>query len=312
MSGSESHRHLRVPAELAGARLDYALDALVPELSRSRLQKMVRRGQVRLRGKLVTRSTLPVAKGDEIEIEMQATRSEAAPTLAVVHVDEHVVVVDKPAGMMAHATERHRTGSVAEQMAREYGPLPIAMGQDRPGIVHRLDRETSGLMVIARDEGAMEHLRNQFREREVAKTYLAVVCGTPREPRGTVDLPLIAVDSEGDRQRVARPGEGREARTRWELDTPLGEFSLLRCYPESGRRHQIRVHLTASGLPIVGDRLYGGPSAPVLPSGVDAPARHALHAHRLQFRHPGTERTVVFESPMPSDLAALVEGLRTA
>ncbi len=275
----------QVPAELAGARLDEVLAALHPARTKAAWQKLVRRGAVRLDGRRVVRSNVRVPAGARLRIEgVERESAPAPPELVVLHEDPHLAVVDKPAGLLTHGNEREQGGTLAELAARRLGRLPMLMGEHRPGIVHRLDRDTSGVLVLARTPAAMEALRAAFRERRVRKEYLALVEGEPAEERFEVDAPLGPADGHRDRQRVRR--DGRPAVTRIELLERLGPFSLLRCSPVTGRRHQIRVHLRHAGLPLVADPIYGPRPAAALPGGPGALRHHALHAARLVLDHP--------------------------
>lgn len=300
-----SAQSFQVPADMAGKRLDDVLERLVPGLSRARLQKLVRRGGVQLDGKRVTRSNGSVRGGESLRVE----GAPPAPAASlVVHEDASFLIVDKPAGLLTHPAPRSEAPSVSEVLAREYA-LPSFSGEERPGIVHRLDRETSGLLVVARSERAGLALQEQFRERSVEKTYLALVSHVPTEEAFEVALALGPVPGKADRQGVCAEGEGKPAETRFARVEAFAQHALLACSPRTGRRHQIRVHLAHEGLPVVGDPLYGTKRQLPLPRGCPKP-RLLLHAWKLAFAHPEDGSPQAFEAPWPADLRALVERLR--
>ena len=299
---------LVVPAALAGKRLDRILDTLVEARSRSQLQKLVRRGHVRVGGKRVVRSNVHVDGRVEIEIELRGDPPAEPPTL--VHEDPAFLVVEKQSGILTHAADRSHGESLARQLEALWGPLPRDLGDERPGIVHRLDRETSGLIVVARTPEAMRALRDAFAAREVEKTYLALVHGLPREAEFEITEPIGPVPGKADRQEIRPPTGAKSAATRISLVESFEHHALLACAPHTGRRHQIRVHLAAHRLPVWGDPLYGTRSTRPLPNHVPAPKRLALHAHRLSFRHPVSGERLAFTSPLPDDLACAVEALR--
>ncbi|MFT7169783.1 MAG: 23S rRNA pseudouridine1911/1915/1917 synthase, partial [Paracoccaceae bacterium] len=295
-----------VPKKLSGERIDRVLELMVEDLSRSQLQKLVRRGNVRIAGKVITRSNGRVQKGTSIEIEREAP----PPTIGILHEDEDVLVVVKPPGLLTHGADRlPNADDLASQLDRRFGPLPTSRGDERPGIVHRLDRDTSGILVVARHEQALEILQDQFRKRTVLKIYHCLSSGTPLETRFTMDDPLGPVPGKADRQRVDRAG-GKEARTVFEVLQSFGSHTLFACALHTGRRHQIRVHLSAQGHPVLGDPLYGSQQQRPLPDGVATPGRLALHAQALAFAHPRTGERMEFEAALPADLQRTVDGLQ--
>jgi 23S rRNA pseudouridine1911/1915/1917 synthase len=291
---------LDVPARLAGVRFDRALAELVDCRTRAQLQKLVRRGRVEVNDRRVLRSNFALSGGERVLVRL--ADADEAPELRWLHVEDAFAVVDKPPGMLTHPTERHAGGTVAELAVERLGDLPSTDDAYRPGIVHRLDRETSGVLVIGRDPAAFAHLRGQFRRRSVEKVYLALVHGDPAEDRFEVDRPLAPVPSQRDLQRVD-PG-GRPARTAFRVLERWGATALVECLPATGRRHQIRVHLADAGHPIVGDKLYR-PEERV--ERVAAP-HHALHAARLAFDHPQSGERPTFEAPLPASMQALLGG----
>ena len=311
-----------VPESLSAKRLDEVLVALYPEHSRSFLQKLVRRGRVQCNAKRVVRSNLRVRAGDRIELTTRSAEKgiPASNALGFVHVDPTLVVVDKPAGLVTHRNDRVPRGTVSDLVQARIGPLPETLGRRRPGVVHRLDRDTSGLLVLGRTSEALLDLQGQFRERSVEKTYLAIVHGVPSEEALELTGALGPVEPNADRQCVDPPEGGKPAETRVRLLERLGDYSLLECRPRTGRRHQIRVHLATAGLPIVGDRIYGPEAedtsaSPRLlegPTFIGGLRRHALHAAELTIVHPATRERVTFRSELPADMRACLAFLRSA
>jgi len=288
---------LRVPPESAGERLDRFL-AEVPEIgSRAVAERLVREGGVLVDGRARAKSHR-LEGGEELEFETPAPRpSELVPEqmdLDVPYEDEHLLVVDKPAGLVVHPAAGHHAGTLVHGLLA-YGDVEGG-DEERPGIVHRLDRDTSGLMVVARTPEAHRRLQELIRKREVTREYVALVVGRPRSRRGTVDAP-IGRDRHDPLKHSLDTAQPRDAVTHFEIERELDGYTLLRVRLETGRTHQIRVHLAAIDLPIAGDPTYG--KAGVL--GLD---RQFLHAARLAFEHPFTGEAVDVESPLPDDLAA--------
>jgi 23S rRNA pseudouridine1911/1915/1917 synthase len=224
------------------------------------------------------------------------------------------LVVDKPAGMVVHPSPGHRTGTLVAAILHRYPRLSGVGGGERPGIVHRLDRQTSGLLIVARDDAAHRHLADQFRDRSVRKLYRALVWGRPREGSGEVDRP-VGRDPVNRTRMSVRGKRSRLARTSWRVRETMPGFALLDVTPATGRTHQIRVHLSALGYPIVGDEDYGGRRwrgmvDPVKRKAVRQFHRLALHASRLAFDDPDTGRRVTVSSPIPREFSLLLEVLR--
>jgi 23S rRNA pseudouridine1911/1915/1917 synthase len=258
-----------------------------------------------------------VAAGQWIELsDVPASRVRRGAHLdldfRVVHVDDAIVVVDKPAGMVVHPSTTVRGGTLSELAERRFGPLPTPQGEERHGIVHRLDAETSGLVVLARTEEAGVELKRQFKAREVEKVYLALVHGEPRFDADWIEAPLGRAKKSPDRVSVVGEDEGRHARTFYEVHERFGCAALLACKPVTGRTHQIRVHLESIEHPVIGDKLYRGRRGrrDRLPEGAPVLARHALHAQHLVFRHPESGAPMAFEAPLPPELQELYEWLR--
>ncbi|MEM7309918.1 MAG: RluA family pseudouridine synthase [Planctomycetota bacterium] len=306
-----------LPAELDGERLDRALLALLDGPSRTRIQERIRDGGVRVDGEPVRRPSHPVGAGQVLELldvprSRERAGSAAGLSFELLHEDEHLIVVDKPAGMVVHPSSVIRGGTVSELAVERFGPLPTPQGEDRPGVVHRLDADTSGVLVLARSAEAGEELVRQFHDREVEKGYLAIVRGDPRFHSDWIDAPLGRSSRGGDRMAVVPEDEGRAASTFYEVRERFGVAALLACRPVTGRTHQIRVHLESIDHPVVGDRLYTGRRGrrDGLPREAPTPRRQALHAASLALTHPATGERLSFEAPLPTDLSRLLAWLR--
>lgn len=288
----------------AGKRLDAFLHERLPEFSRSRIQTWIKDERVLLNGQPVRPSHI-LRESESIEVEPASlpplkARPEELP-LNILYEDADVVVVDKPAGMVVHAGAGHHEGTLVNALLHHFGTLSSINGDLRPGIVHRLDRETSGVLAVARTDAAHQSLAAQFATREVQKTYLAIVHGVPKLREARVTTP-IARDPVRRVRMTARLGTGRAALTEYKVLEDLGRYSFLEVRIGTGRTHQIRVHLSSLHHPIVGDHLYGAPRA--------SSERFYLHAHRLRFRSPSTGNPITVESPLPSDFSALLQSLR--
>jgi len=314
---SGSRQEFRVPDDAQDERLDRVLAQLVPDRSRSRLQKWIKDGAVRLDGEVVTRSNTPVAAGGTIELTIpQAPALDPARgELQVLFEDEHMIVIDKQAGLVTHANSPEERDSVAVLAAQRYGPLPDPDDEGRGGVVHRLDRMTSGVLVLARTSAALEALKQQFKERTVAKTYVAVAAGDPRFDSDWIETSIAPVEGQHNRFKAVPPDaeeKGREASSFYQVRERFDGYVLLTCEPKTGRTHQIRVHLSSIGLPIVKDDRYsrGNRAASELPEGAPALTRQALHARDLTLAHPATAERMTFSAPVADDIKALVEWLR--
>jgi len=306
-----------VPAEQDGARLDRALVELVPGASRVQVQGWIKDGGVAVDGAPVLRPAHAIAAGQTIEltrVPSSRTRPGAPADLdfRLVHTDEHILVVEKPAGMVVHPSNTVRGGTLSELCEARYGPLPTPQGEERHGIVHRLDAETSGLCVLARTEEAGDELKRQFKAREVDKLYLAIVHGDPRFDADWIESPLGRSPKSPDRVSVMPEDEGRPSRTFYEVRERFGCAALLACKPVTGRTHQIRVHLESIEHPVVGDKLYKGRRGRREHLPADAPKleRHALHATHLAFTHPASGAPMAFDAPLPDALEELCAWLR--
>jgi 23S rRNA pseudouridine1911/1915/1917 synthase len=235
-----------------------------------------------------------------------------APELPVLFEDEHLLVVDKPAGLLTHSTASRPELSVASIVAARFGALPTLYGEERPGIVHRLDRDTSGILLLGRTLPVLEALKAAFQAREVAKTYLAIVRGDPRFDTEWVDARLGRAEGHRDRISVVGEGEGRDAATYYEVRERFVGFALLAVFPKTGRTHQVRVHLASIGLPLLGEELYvpRGTRGESKRHGGPLISRQALHAQVLELAHPVTGERLRFEAPVPEDMRAALEALR--
>lgn len=294
-------RKLTIPLEMAGLRLDQALAKLLPDESRSRLARLIEEGHVRVDGEpaAVRRK---VRSGESVEVWLAprpvdtAFRPEAI-ALRVVHEDDHVAVIDKPAGLVVHPGSGNWEGTMLNALLHHVagaGALP------RAGIVHRLDKDTSGLLVVAKTEAAQAALVRQLQARTVKRTYLAVVRGRV-ERDGSVDAPIGRHPVQ--RTKMAVVASGKPAVTHYRVRERFSAHTLLECDLETGRTHQIRVHLASIGHPLEGDGVYAGRGARIF-------ARQALHAWKLAFIHPATGQSVAFESPLPADMRELLASLR--
>lgn len=302
---------------LNGARLDRALAALFPEQSRSALARLIDEGRVTLSGRTATKASLRVATGQELSIAVpdplpSTVESQDVP-IKILFEDDLVAVIDKPAGLVVHPSAGHADQTLVNALLFHIRDLSGIGGELRPGIVHRLDKDTSGVMVIAKNDEAHRKLTAAWSSAAVRKEYLAVVYGTPSSSRGTIDAP-IGRDPR-DRKRMAIVAAGRRAVTEWEMVTTLRHACLLRCLLHTGRTHQIRVHLKSLGHPIIGDPVYSGPQWRGIPDkrlqkAIKSMTRQALHAARLTIPHPRSGVSMTFEAPMPDDMGTLVEALR--
>ena len=291
-------------------RLDVAVTAGIPGLSRSRASALIARGLVRLGGAEQLRASAKVAAGASLEVEVPPPPPAEAVAqeipLRVVYVDDDVVVVDKPPGLVVHPGAGHADGTLVNALLHHLGALSEVGGPLRPGIVHRLDRGTSGLLVVARHDVAHAHLAAQFAAHTAGRRYLAVVYGVPGQAMGTITSHLGRHPTDRVRFASVDAEHGRHAVTHWRLLGQARGLSLIECRLETGRTHQIRVHLSEAGLPLVGDPLYGKRTAPswLLPL---LPAdRPMLHAWRLRFRHPRDEAWRRFFAPLPEDLVGVL------
>jgi 23S rRNA pseudouridine1911/1915/1917 synthase len=311
---------ITVPAEAGGQRVDQFLARVAGIGARSWVKDLALAGGVRIDGR-PARPGSTVEAGQEVTVRPDALAVAAvvepavpAPAhLEVLYEDADLLVIDKPPGLAAHRPDGRRRDepNLADLAVRLFGPLSLAGGEDRPGIVHRLDKETSGVMVLARSDEAMHFLKAQFRARTVQKEYRALTYGVPRFDSDWIERNLAPHPQKGDRIVVVQEG-GREAQTFYEVLERFAGFAHLRCRPKTGRTHQIRVHLQSIGHSLVGDRQYRSRNAQArrLPDGAPDPGRQCLHARSLVFEHPRTREQLGFEAAIPADFAALLAWLR--
>jgi 23S rRNA pseudouridine1911/1915/1917 synthase len=305
-------RRLIVEPEHDGLRLDNFLTALLPDHSRSQIQRLIKEGQVR--GPGAARASHAVHQGQEYEVGIPAPaaatpEAEELP-LRIIFQDPDLVVLDKPAGMVVHPAAGHSGGTLVNALLHHVKDLSGIGGELRPGIVHRLDRGTSGVMVVAKNDRAHQELSRQFSDREVDKEYIALVWGVVQAGR-RIDA-AIGRDPTHRQKMSTRARRARSAVTRVTFAQHFDGVSLLKVAIATGRTHQIRVHLSAIGHPIVGDATYGGVHRRVARDlrSVMRLERPFLHAVRLAFTHPGDGRRVEFESPLPPDLQSVLDEIR--
>jgi 23S rRNA pseudouridine1911/1915/1917 synthase len=325
---SDTVLHATVAPEKAGMRLDRFLAGALSDLSRSRLEGLIEAGAVSTGPKSIRDANHRVKPGEIYAVcvpRPTPSRPDAQDIpLSVVHEDKDLIVIDKPAGLVVHPAAGNPDGTLVNALIAHCGPeLAGIGGETRPGIVHRLDKDTSGLLVAAKNERAMKSLAKQFANHTIERAYHAIVWGAPRAGEGRIEGDIGRNPFDRKRMAVVRGG-GKAARTRYRVVETFGDparpfASLIECRLETGRTHQIRVHLTHLGHPLVGDPSYGrARQAPRPRTDAEAIAftaagefpRQALHAFVLGFQHPSTHKTMRFESPWPADFAALVKALR--
>jgi 23S rRNA pseudouridine1911/1915/1917 synthase len=304
---------IELPTGAAGQRFDVALAAALPQYSRARLQGWIRSGEALLAGRVVA-PRVHVAGGERVRVRAELSAELAvapeAIALRIVHEDEALLVIDKPAGMVVHPGAGNARHTLQNALLAHDAALALV---PRAGLVHRLDKDTSGLLLVARTPESHHALTAMLQQRAVTRVYLALCHGLPTAG-GTIDEPIGRHRTVRTRMAVRR--DGRPAVTHYRLEERFRGHTLLRVQLETGRTHQIRVHLAHVGLPIVGDPLYGGRrrqlagAGSVLQAALRSFRRQALHAQRLEFDHPLTGRRRTFEAPLPADFRALLAALR--
>jgi 23S rRNA pseudouridine1911/1915/1917 synthase len=297
---------LTVSSEQARQRLDRFLAQALPAFSRARLQRLIQDGFVRLNGK-VPRPRDPVRAGDAVELEEPAVEKiEAQPEqiqLDVIFEDDDLLVLNKPAGIVMHPGAGHQQHTLVNALLAHCQNLSGIGGKERPGIVHRLDKETSGCLVVAKNDATHRDLSRQFAARTMTKIYLALVAGTLRKTSGVIDKAIARHPVHRQRMSIAQR-QGRSAKTEYRVIRSGNDKSLVECILHSGRTHQIRVHLHHLGHPVLGDKLYGGKRAGDF-------SRQMLHAWKLAFRHPRSGDDLSFEAPLPPDFAEAMRQIQS-
>ncbi|MEO1590684.1 MAG: RluA family pseudouridine synthase [Cyanobacteria bacterium J06632_22] len=296
--------------DAGSVRIDRWLAEHLSDLSRSRIQKLIEQQAVFVNEHPCVSKKAELRSGDQVRIDIPAPvpldlLPEAIP-LSILYEDDALLIVDKPAGMVVHPAPGHSSGTLVNAVLYHCGSALTGVGGvARPGIVHRLDKDTTGAMVVAKTETALHHLQDQIRAKTARREYLALVYGAPSLSSGTVDQPIGRHPKDRKKMAVVPLEKGRRAVTHWQLRERLGNYSLLHYQLETGRTHQIRVHSAFMRHPIIGDETYGaGRSLGVKLSG------QALHARRLTLCHPISGDTIIAEAPLPSDFAKLLDRLR--
>lgn len=325
MSDEESDTyHLTITAEQAGHRADKAIAALCEDLSRTRIQTLIGEGSILLNHEVLSDASVKLAEGDEVVVDVPPAVAADPPAenikLDIVYEDDDLLVINKAAGMVVHPGAGNYTGTLVNALLYHCGDsLSGIGGVARPGIVHRLDKDTSGLMIVAKNDSTHRHLTAQLSERSLSRVYHAIVLGVPVPPLGKVDLPIGRHPSNRMKMAVRRRGGGRAAVTHYSVQKNFGgAFALVECVLETGRTHQIRVHMEAAGHPLIGDQLYGPQDTAVKAAlrrlGIEKKAdevlafgRQALHAAAIKFIHPGSGEELFFEADPPNDFSNLLK-----
>lgn len=291
-----------------GERLDKFLAAALPEFSRARLQGLIKEGLVLVDGRPVGKAGLLLERPAEVQVHIPAAvpsalQAEVIP-LKVLFENQDLLVIDKPAGMVVHPAAGHASGTLVHAALGHAPELEGIGGEQRPGVVHRLDKDTSGIILLAKNERSQRWLQDQFRLRKVEKVYLALVDGRPPTPSGRVEAPIGRDPRQRKQMAVTTPTKGREAVSEYRTREVFPEHTLLEVHPITGRTHQIRLHMAFIGCPVTGDTVYGR-RQPTL-----ALKRHFLHAQRLTIRLPGEKEAQTFSAPLPEELEAALTSLR--
>lgn len=289
-------------------RLDKFLVSHIPDQSRARLQELIKENRVCVNEKAITKTGFRLEKGDRVVIVLpEAIPSKLIPEdipLDIIYENDDLAVINKPAGMVVHPAAGHATGTLVQAALSAIPDLQGINGEERPGIVHRLDKETSGLIILAKNEKAHRWLQDQFRLRKVKKVYLALVDGKPPTPIGRVEAEISRDPSHRKQMAVVSNGRGRPATTEYLTLEQFPLHTLIEAHPLTGRTHQIRLHLAFLGCPIVGDTIYGHKKSSIE---LD---RHFLHAAKITFVFPGEKTPHTFEAPLPEELEAVLQNLR--
>lgn len=316
--GDEESIIISLPATAAGQRLDKALAEALPQFSRERLKTLVQAGRLTAASGVLWDPATKMKGGEALTLVVPAPRpahnvAQDIP-LAIVFEDDHLLVVDKPAGLVVHPAAGNFDGTMVNALLHHCaGRLSGIGGVARPGIVHRIDKDTSGLLVVAKNDPTHEGLAAQFARHSVNRRYVAVVAGVPVPPAGRIEGALARSPADRQKMAIVKDGRGKHAVTHYRTTRELTGAAQVECRLETGRTHQIRVHMASIGHALLGDAVYGrtpGKLVPVL--NALGFARQALHAATLGFVHPLTKEIVCFESPLPADMLALIEALSGA
>ena len=310
-----------IQTEHSGKRLDRFLISTTEGVSRTYLQKLIRTGAVTVNDKVSKRPSYTLRSGDHVCLTFPDTRQletlapERVP-LDILYEDNHLIVLNKPAGMLVHPANGINTGTLVNALLAHCNDLSGIGGIERPGIVHRLDKDTSGVLVVAKTDIAHRELSGQFEKHTITRQYVAVVCGIPAEATGTINANIARSRRDRRRMTTVETG-GRHAVSHYQVLEIYHKFALIQLTLETGRLHQIRVHLQHIGHPVGGDAVYGGErralndaDAPPVKQALAQLKRQALHARTLKFEHPITHESLIFSAPKPADMQRLVAALR--
>jgi len=313
--GAHQTIDVRLEPAHAGWRLDRALAAAVPTLSRERLKALIRSGKVESKGNPVRDPAIKVRGGESLRVavpEPEPANNEPQDIpLTILFEDEHLLIIDKPAGLVVHPAAGNRDGTLVNALLHHCaGHLSGIGGVARPGIVHRIDKDTSGLLVVAKTDVAHEGLARQFAAHSIDRRYQAIVSGVPKATKGSIDAPLARSSTNRKKIAIVEGMRGKRAVTHWTRLRDLMEAALVECRLETGRTHQVRVHMASIGHPLLGDPVYGrsGKTHSKLLKELGF-HRQALHAAELGFTHPVTKHRLSFSSPMPPDMQELIKVL---
>lgn len=316
--GDEESINITLPATAAGQRLDKALAEALPQFSRERLKTLVQGGRLAAPAGVLWDPATKMKGGEALTLVVPAPRpahniAQDIP-LPIIHEDEHLLVVDKPAGLVVHPAAGNFDGTLVNALLHHCaGRLSGIGGVARPGIVHRIDKDTSGLLVVAKNDPTHEGLAAQFARHSVDRRYTAVVAGVPVPPAGRIEGALARSSADRQKMAIVKDGRGKHAITHYRSVASFAGAAQVECRLETGRTHQIRVHMASIGHALLGDAVYGRTPGKLLPVLKDLGfSRQALHAATLGFVHPVTKEMLSFESPLPADMLALIDALSGA
>ncbi len=296
-----------ISPEEVGERLDVVISKRLGDISRNQVKKLIQSGFVKVNGKISKKPSYKVKRNDDIEVTIPPNEElELEPQdvpFEIIYEDEHIAVIEKPYGIVVHPAPGHKTNTLVHGLLKRLKGLSGIGGKLRPGIVHRLDKDTSGIMIVAKNDQAHQRLTQSFKNREISKTYAAIVYKVPEKTRGTISAPIGRHPVHRKKMTVLK--NGREATTQYEVIEKFRKAALLHLKPITGRTHQLRVHMSYIGHPILGDPIYGGqkPDVPKAP-------RLMLHAFKLELLHPITGKPLNFEVPMPPEFIEYIKLLR--